>query len=104
MADTDPADTGPAIPYPRMMARADGMLALVASAAEETDLQPGGWFPLTLPHPVMPPGMSRDPGREYVTGIFASKGRPVYLRILAQYDIVQDDTVWRLDLFRGGQL
>jgi len=106
MADTESMqthDTGPAIPYPRLMARADGMLALVASAQEEARLAPGGWFPLTLPHPVMPPGMSPEHGREreYVAALFLTKGHPVYLRILAQYDITLDDTVWRLEAWRG---
>jgi len=101
MADIDPVDKGPAIPYPRLMARADGMLALVASAQEEARLAPGGWQALTLPHPVMPPGMSPEHGREYVAALFLTKGHPVYLRILAQYDMTLDDTVWRLEAWRG---
>jgi hypothetical protein len=96
------APESPDIPYPRLLYRHDGLLALVADMRQERSL-PGSWTALRLPSALTPPGISYSPGRQHVAMVSLTQGSPVYLRILSQYDIQWDATIWRLDAWTGGR-
>jgi hypothetical protein len=89
------------IPYPRLLYRDDGLLALVAGESQEK-LLGGTWIPLRLPYPLTPPAASYSPGRSHLALLAMSQREPLFMRLMSQYDVTLDATIWRIDVWSRG--